>query len=161
MMSLQRIRCISSENDLQSFSEDMQRILCLRHTYLAASALLLLLPQTSLLFQGQEWGSSSPFLFFTDHNPDLGKLVTEGRRKEFAGFSGFNDAKLREKIPDPQELSTFQSSQLNHEEKSQPGHQEILTFYKELIKYAIARKLIDQGCDINWVGQRNKIARCP
>ena len=53
-----------------------------------ASALVLLVPQTPLLFMGQEFSSKSPFQFFTDHNESLGILVTEGRRKEFAKFSG-------------------------------------------------------------------------
>jgi maltooligosyltrehalose trehalohydrolase len=61
--------------------------------YKAASALLLTLPETPMLFMGQEWASTSPFQFFTDHNTDLGKLVTEGRRKEFSKFSGFYKSK--------------------------------------------------------------------
>src|SRR5690606_7489008 len=51
--------------------------------YRAVSALLLLAPQTPLLFMGQEWAASTPFLYFTDHNEELGRLVTQGRREEF------------------------------------------------------------------------------
>ena len=46
-------------------------------------------PQTPLLFMGQEWSASAPFLFFTDHEPALGALVTRGRRAEFGAFSAF------------------------------------------------------------------------
>jgi maltooligosyltrehalose trehalohydrolase len=55
----------------------------------ALSALLLLAPQTPLLFMGQEWAASSPFLFFTDFNEELGRKVTEGRRQEFKSFAAF------------------------------------------------------------------------
>ena len=44
------------------------------------TALLLLMPQTPMLFQGQEFAASSPFLYFADHNPELAKLVAQGRR---------------------------------------------------------------------------------
>ncbi len=54
-------------------------------------ALLLLSPYTPMLFMGQEWGCSSPFNYFTDHEPQLGHNVTEGRRKEFEQFSAFRD----------------------------------------------------------------------
>jgi maltooligosyltrehalose trehalohydrolase len=65
-----------------------------------------------LLFQGQEFLASTPFLYFTDHNAELGRLVTEGRRREFAGFAQFSDPAVRERIPDPQDPRTFQRSQL-------------------------------------------------
>ena len=61
---------------------------------------------------GQEWAASSPFLYFTDHHDELGKGVTEGRRKEFADFSEFRDPKTRKLIPDPQALTTFTDSKL-------------------------------------------------
>jgi maltooligosyltrehalose trehalohydrolase len=81
-----------------------------RGRYLAASMLLLFVPQTPLLFMGQEFAASTPFQYFTDHNPELGRLVSEGRRKEFAAFSSFRD------VPDPQAESTFLVSKLKLEE---------------------------------------------
>ena len=60
-------------------------------TFRAASALLLLAPQTPLLFMGQEWAASSPFLFFTDHEPDLGRRVREGRLREFRSYRAFQE----------------------------------------------------------------------
>jgi malto-oligosyltrehalose trehalohydrolase len=74
---------------------------------LAAQALLLLAPQIPMLFMGEEYASRSPFLFFTDHNAELAKLVREGRRREFAHFAAFTDARKREQIPDPNAPETF------------------------------------------------------
>src|SRR5215212_10418733 len=88
-----------------------------RERYLVASAVLLLAPETIMLFQGQEFAASSPFQFFTEHNPELGRLVTEGRRKEFAGFASFADPKRRAQIPDPQAESTFRRSALDWRER--------------------------------------------
>jgi maltooligosyltrehalose trehalohydrolase len=76
----------------------------------AATALLLLGPQIPLLFMGEDEGSESPFLFFTDFHDELADAVREGRRREFAKFDAFADAEAREKIPDPNALSTFESS---------------------------------------------------
>jgi maltooligosyltrehalose trehalohydrolase len=76
----------------------------------AAIALVLLCPQIPLIFMGEETGSKSPFLFFTDHNDELRKAVREGRRREFASFSQFNDISLLKKIPDPNDSATFVQS---------------------------------------------------
>jgi maltooligosyltrehalose trehalohydrolase len=76
----------------------------------AAVALLLLTPQIPMLFMGEEWGSAKPFLFFTDHHDELGRLVTEGRRKEFAHFAAFSNAETRARIPDPNAAATFEAS---------------------------------------------------
>jgi maltooligosyltrehalose trehalohydrolase len=76
----------------------------------AAIALLLLTPQIPMIFMGEEFGESRPFLYFTDHHDALGRLVTAGRRKEFARFSAFKDARTRARIPDPNAVSTFQAS---------------------------------------------------
>lgn len=84
--------------------------------YLALSLFFLLIPQMPLLFQGQEFLASTPFLYFTDHERELGELVTKGRRQEFAGFVTFNSPHLRELIPDPQAATTFQRSVLRLDE---------------------------------------------
>lgn len=99
----------------------------------ASSALLLCSPQTPLLFMGQEWSASTPFQFFTDHNAELGKLVTEGRRKEFRHFSAFTDPAVRETIPDPQALSTMQNCVLRWEELEASPHDKTLALYKALL----------------------------
>ncbi|UZK69927.1 malto-oligosyltrehalose trehalohydrolase [Sphingomonas sp. S1-29] len=76
----------------------------------AATALLLLSPQIPLLFMGDEEGSESPFLFFTDFQDDLADAVREGRRREFAQFAAFADPAARERIPDPNAETTFVQS---------------------------------------------------
>jgi maltooligosyltrehalose trehalohydrolase len=80
--------------------------------YCAASSVLLFLPMTPLLFMGQEWAASSPFLFFTDHEPELGVQVVRGRREEFKSFATFADEAARERIPDPQAPSRVGRSKL-------------------------------------------------
>lgn len=76
----------------------------------AAMALLLLAPPIPMLFMGEETGSRSPFLYFTDHEPKLAQAVREGRRREFASFPEFADPAARERIPDPNGPETFEQS---------------------------------------------------
>jgi maltooligosyltrehalose trehalohydrolase len=95
----------------------------------AMSTLLLLAPYTPLLFMGQEWNASTPFLYFTDHHAELGKLVTEGRRKEFAGFTRFTG-----EVPDPQAVETFTRSKLDWTEAERPGHAGVRALYRELLR---------------------------
>ncbi|MCU6453723.1 malto-oligosyltrehalose trehalohydrolase [Sphingomonas sp. A2-49] len=76
----------------------------------AATALLLLCPQIPMLFMGDEVGSRSPFLFFTDFHDELADAVRDGRRREFARFDAFADPAARERIPDPNARATFDRS---------------------------------------------------
>ena len=94
----------------------------------AVAALTILSPFVPLLFQGEEWGAGTPFLYFTDHQDEqLGKLVAQGRRKEFESF-GWQD-----EVPDPQAPGTFSQSRLNWDELTQPAHQELLSWYRRII----------------------------
>ena len=99
----------------------------------AASVLLMTVPMTPLLFMGQEWAASTPFQYFTDLEPDLGRLVTAGRRREFAGFPEFTDPASIERIPDPQAESTFANSRLRWDEQGHADHQRCLALYRALI----------------------------
>jgi maltooligosyltrehalose trehalohydrolase len=99
----------------------------------AASVLMLCSPATPLLFMGQEWAAGTPFLFFTDHPEELGKLVTEGRRKEFKHFRMFADESARELIPDPQAECTFRASKLNWAEAARDPHVSMLWLYRALL----------------------------
>jgi maltooligosyltrehalose trehalohydrolase len=85
--------------------------------YRAASALLLLAPERALLFQGQEFASRGNFFYFTDHHEELGRRVTEGRRREFAGFEEYREHP--ELIPDPQSEETFRRSRLSRADQKQ------------------------------------------
>src|SRR5258708_38934590 len=69
-----------------------------------------------MLFMGQEWVCSSPFCYFTDHEPVLGGDIAKGPRKEFEQFSAFPDPEKRAKIPDPQAEQTFLRSKPNWNE---------------------------------------------
>lgn len=102
--------------------------------YCAASVLLLFLPATPLLFMGQEWASSSPFLYFTDHEGALGDAVREGRREEFKTFRAFSDPTARDRIPDPQSRSTFERSKLRWDERSDPAPARVLALYRAMLR---------------------------
>jgi len=93
----------------------------------AASALILLGPGTPMLFQGEEWAASTPFTYFTDHDEELGALVSAGRVQEFAAM-GWGD-----RVPDPQARPTFESSFLRWEEREQGAHASMLEWYRRLI----------------------------
>ena len=101
--------------------------------YRAATVLLLLALETPLLFMGQEWAASSPFRFFTDHNAELGRAVTAGRRREFRRFAKFADEASAATIPDPQALATFESSRLDWSEITRESHEVVLRLYRRLL----------------------------
>ena len=130
----QFVYCISNHDQVgnRAFGERLGHVID-PAAYRAASALLCLVPYTPMLFMGQEWAASTPFQFFTDHNAELGKLVTEGRRKEFQNFPAFADPKQRERIPDPQAVSTFQSSKLRWDELREEKHAQMLLLYQEFL----------------------------
>jgi maltooligosyltrehalose trehalohydrolase len=94
-----------------------------------AAALLLTSPFTPMLFQGEEWGASTPFAYFTDHDDaDLGRAVSEGRRCEFAHFGW-----PPEDVPDPQDPTTRDASVLRWEELTDEPHAGLLAWYRELL----------------------------
>jgi maltooligosyltrehalose trehalohydrolase len=99
-----------------------------------ATMVLLFLPMTPLLFMGQEWAATSPFLFFSDHEGELGQAVTNGRRKEFAAFAAFRNAALSEKIPDPQARETFDRSKLRWEERAAEPHRRVLALHGVMLR---------------------------
>ena len=74
----------------------------------ALLACVLLAPPPPLLFMGEEFAASSPFLFFCDFTGDLAEAVTEGRRREFGRFERFRDPASQQLIPDPNKPSTFE-----------------------------------------------------
>jgi maltooligosyltrehalose trehalohydrolase len=114
--------------------------------YRALSALLLASPYTPLLWMGQEWAASTPFQYFTDHPEALGRLVTEGRRREFRRFSAFSDPAARERIPDPQAEATFLRSKLRWEEPDRMPHRGVLTLYRELLALRRAEPALRRRC---------------
>ncbi len=95
-----------------------------------AAALTLTGPFVPMLFQGEEWAASAPFQYFTNHEKELGRHITEGRKKEFAAF-GWDPVQ----VPDPQSPETFERSKLNWNERSQPPHAEMVDWYRKLIAF--------------------------
>jgi maltooligosyltrehalose trehalohydrolase len=71
-------------------------------------------PFLPLLFQGQEWGSTRPFLYFTDHGPALAESVREGRRAEFGAFD------WGARVPDPNDPASFEQSKLDWDRAGGP-----------------------------------------
>jgi len=105
-----------------------------------AAALVLLSPFVPMLFQGEEWAASTPFQYFTDHTPELGRLVRDGRRQEFAAF-GWNPLQ----IPDPQDPATFERSTLRWDERALPEHAAMLTWYRDLIALRRSEPVMRDG----------------
>jgi maltooligosyltrehalose trehalohydrolase len=114
--------------------------------FAAATVLLLFLPMSPLLFMGQEWGASTPFLYVTDHEPDLGDLVTRGRREEFKSFGAFADVHVRERIPDPQAPSTFERSKLRWEERDRPQHAATLALVRRMLELRRSDAVLRERC---------------
>ena len=95
-----------------------------------AAALVLTSPFVPMLFQGEEWGASTPFQYFTDHqDAGLGRAVSEGRRSEFAYFGWGPDD-----VPDPQDRGTFERSKLDWDELQREPHCSLLEWHRELIR---------------------------
>ena len=93
------------------------------------AALVLTGPFTPMLFMGEEWGASTPWQYFTDHQePELADAVRAGRRAEFAGHGW--DA---EQIPDPQDPATVRASTLRWDERTEPPHDRLLRWHHDLI----------------------------
>ncbi|MGD0808959.1 MAG: DUF3459 domain-containing protein, partial [Acidimicrobiales bacterium] len=95
-----------------------------------AAALLLTGPFTPRVNQGEEWGATSPFQYFTDHrDADLGRAVSDGRRSEFVSFGWDPD-----QVPDPQAEATFEASKLRWDEVATGRHEGLLAWYRQLMR---------------------------
>jgi len=93
------------------------------------AALVLTAPFVPMLFMGEEWGASTPFQYFTDHqDATLARAVSEGRRGEFAAFGW-----RAEDVPDPQDPRTFERSVLDRSERDRPPHRDLLEWHRRLI----------------------------
>jgi len=97
----------------------------------AMTALFLLAPGTPMLFQGQEWGSTRPFLYFADHDPELGQRVAEGRRALLAQFPSLAAPDAQACLDDPSAPETFARCKLCREERA--AHEGTLALHRDLI----------------------------
>jgi 1,4-alpha-glucan branching enzyme len=112
------------------------------------SAIQLLAPHPPMLFMGEEWGCTQPFLFFCDFEGELGEAVRKGRREEFARFAAF-----RGQIPDPLAEDTFKRCVLDWKARD-PGW---LAHYKKLLQLrarAIAPRRFGPGA-YRMLGERS------
>ena len=104
------------------------------------AALVLLSPFVPLLFQGEEWGATAPFQYFTDHDDELGRAVRDGRRRESAAFGWDPEA-----VPDPQDPATFERSKLGWDERTREPHSSLLEWYRSLIALRKSRADLSDG----------------
>jgi maltooligosyltrehalose trehalohydrolase len=100
--------------------------------YRAMTAYLLLGPGTPMLFQGQEFASSAPFLYFADHRGELGAKVREGRAAFLAQFPSIATPEMMATLPDPTSLDTFEQCTLNFDERRL--HQSIYRMHRDLLR---------------------------
>jgi maltooligosyltrehalose trehalohydrolase len=100
--------------------------------YRAMTALMLLGPRTPMLFQGQEFAASSPFLYFADHSEELAPLVRRGRAEFLSQFPSIACPEIRARLPDPGDPRTFEQSKLDLSERQQ--HAEIYALHRDLLK---------------------------
>lgn len=105
-----------------------------------AAGILLTAPYLPMLFQGEEWAASTPFLYFADHeDEEMKRMVSEGRRKEFAAF-GFGDD-----VPDPENPASYEASKLNWDEQNEGKHAQMLAWVKDLIRLRRSHVCLNDG----------------
>jgi maltooligosyltrehalose trehalohydrolase len=98
----------------------------------AMTVLLLLAPQTPLLFQGQEFAASSPFLYFADHTGELPGLIRKGRMKELSQFPSNSHPDMQACMSNPSARETFQRCKLDWQQQTKGWHAQIYEFHKQL-----------------------------
>ncbi len=115
--------------------------LCGHRLQKVAAACVFLSPFVPMLFQGEEWNASAPFLYFTDHSDgELAEAVRDGRRREFSGF-GWKP----EEILDPQNEETFTSSKIDWAEPEKPEGKDMLQWYRNLAAFRRSTPALLEG----------------
>jgi maltooligosyltrehalose trehalohydrolase len=99
--------------------------------YRALTALMLLAPGTPMLFQGQEFASSKPFLYFADHKPELAAAVAKGRAAFVAQFPSLATPDAQARLHLPHAIETFERCKLSWSELDE--HVEALRLHQDLI----------------------------
>jgi maltooligosyltrehalose trehalohydrolase len=98
----------------------------------ALTTLMLLAPETPLLFMGQEFAASSPFLFFADHGSELAPLVYQGRKKFLSLFPSYATPEAQEAVPDPSDVRTFERSRLDFADRER--HAGVYRLHRDLLR---------------------------
>lgn len=101
---------------------------CLR----AMTALMLLMPGTPMLFQGQEFAASAPFLYFADHNPELAPLVREGRHASLKQFPSIGSVAMQKRLADPDAAETFNVCKLDWSERA--ANTQAVSLHRDLLR---------------------------
>ncbi|GAB6061258.1 DUF3459 domain-containing protein [Desulfonatronum parangueonense] len=94
--------------------------------YRVLTAILLLAPQTPMLFQGQEFAARSPFFYFADHNEEIAQLVAMGRGQFLSQFRTLATPEMQARLPDPAAPMTFTRCKLNHADRDVHGEEYLL-----------------------------------
>jgi maltooligosyltrehalose trehalohydrolase len=98
------------------------------------TAYILLTPGTPMLFQGEEFASSAPFLYFADQGPEVAQLIKEGRRKFLGQFRSLGDAEMWSCFADPGDPQTFERCKLDHAERERGSHREVHELIRDVLK---------------------------
>ncbi len=123
----------------RGYGERLEHLIGL-HASKVAIGLVLTAPYIPMLFMGEEWATTSPFLYFADHeDEEMRKSVAEGRRREFAAF-GFDG-----EVPNPEDQKTYEASKLNWEEQTEGKHAEMLAWVKSLIRLRRTNVCLNDG----------------
>jgi malto-oligosyltrehalose trehalohydrolase len=97
------------------------------------AAVYLLMPQIPMLFMGEEWGSTRPFMFFCDFKGQLRRDIAQGRKQEFSRFPQFSDPDGASRIPDPSDRESFELAKLDWESLASPAHARWLAWYTDIL----------------------------
>jgi maltooligosyltrehalose trehalohydrolase len=116
----------------------------------AMTALLLLMPGTPMLFQGQEFAASAPFLYFADHEPDLAKAVRQGRAEFLMQFPSARGFHAHRPFDDPSDRQTFERCKLDFAERRSHGeaymlHRDLLRLRRDTSAFATQRRGVVDG----------------
>lgn len=98
----------------------------------AMTALTILMPGTPMLFQGQEFAASAPFLYFADHQPELARAVAAGRAEFLGQFPSLAAPELRRRLADPADPASFETCRLDHGERRR--HPEAVALHRDLLR---------------------------
>jgi maltooligosyltrehalose trehalohydrolase len=98
----------------------------------AMTALVLLAPGTPMLFMGQEFAASAPFLYFADHQPELAELVRKGRAEFLEQFRSYATPETQAALTDPASVETFEKCKLDHTERER--HRQVYEMHRDLLK---------------------------
>ena len=108
--------------------------------YRAMTALTLLGPATPLLFQGQEFASSAPFLFFADHREELREPIRSGRREFLSQFASMSDPAVGPALPSPVDEATFLECKLDLNQRT--THAWAYALHRDLLRLRRDHKTI-------------------